>query len=393
VPFHKNQVKQNRLFAVDSLRGLAMVLVILQHAYLSVNRQLIPPLLDMFLWGLTYIAAIAFVSISGMMCSYFFNTQTNWKLPYRRYVARAIFLIFGAHLAINLTSYYFRVTGGSDWLISHSSVEQFFLGSPITDTIGFCLLMAPVFIIYWSPAQRAVAIVLMLVATAIIRAFVIPTGPYWTILNEATFGVLGEPKLFWVPLVPWFAVFLTGSFIGKALACLKSGEINLPTLIQKMNKTAIVFAISGAIFTLCYKLLRIVFGGVLSPNLFLAIYPGQTTTLLPGYLSMLLWLFSALIQHIDIHGCYDRFTWFLSVFGRTSLFTFIVQFAVAESIPALMGLKGSLGLAGFLFLFGTSTIVMWLLSYLYGRLRGWITKRDYEEILSLVAGRVTTKIP
>jgi len=64
-------IGQNRILSVDVLRGIAMVLVILQHSYLSVNIKAIPPLIDFLLWNITGLAAVAFVSISGVIYSYF----------------------------------------------------------------------------------------------------------------------------------------------------------------------------------------------------------------------------------------------------------------------------------------------------------------------------------
>ncbi|NLI82146.1 MAG: DUF1624 domain-containing protein [Deltaproteobacteria bacterium] len=98
----------NRLLSVDSLRGFAMVLVVLQHSYLSADMKAFPHLLDMLLWGVTGLAAVAFMSISGMMYSYFLFSRADGRVVYRRYVRRALFLILAAHPAINLLSYPFR---------------------------------------------------------------------------------------------------------------------------------------------------------------------------------------------------------------------------------------------------------------------------------------------
>lgn len=368
-----------------------MVLVLLQHSYLSANRELIPSFVDLLLWGTTYCAAVAFVSISGMMYTYFLYTQSNLRSVYRRYAARAAFLILVAHPAINVTTYYFRllvIYGDSS--MHRTLLERLFLDFPITDTIGVCLLVAPVFIIYFGPVLRGVTILTMLLTTLFFRAFVIPAEPSYLIPAEAIFGALGLRAVNWSPLVPWLAIFLTGSFVGQALARVKQGTLKVSVLIHEMNRAGIALAVCGIILTTSYKLLKMTFGGVWSPNLFLAIYPGQTTTLLPGYFAVLLWVLAALMQRIDISGRYDRFVWLLSIAGRTSLFTFVVQFAVVESVPALLGYKRSLGLTGFLFLFIVGQIIMWFLSYAYGRLRGWFQKNDYAECVRTARDHCST---
>jgi uncharacterized membrane protein len=373
-----HHIGRNRILSVDVLRGFAMVLVIIQHVYLSANIKSIPFIFNFLLWPITSLAAVAFVSISGVMYSYYLYSQPDRRLAYRRYVKRAAFLLLAAHPAINLASYYFSVDANSRSSGYRAVLDQIVLNFPITDTIGACLLMAPLFIICFSPFQRAVAIVSMLVFTAVIRAFVIPIDPHWALLQDATFGVLALHKVFWFPLVPWMAIFLTGSFAGKSLVCLKKGALDISALVRGMKNAGIILAVCGVVLIIGYKMLKLTFGSDWSRNLFLAIYPGQTTTLLPVYLAVLALLFSALLQRIDMYGQYNRLFWLLSILGRTSLFTFVVQFAVVESVPAILGFKGSLGLTGFIVLFVSGMTVMWILANLYGRMRGWISVNDYE---------------
>jgi len=375
---HKTNV-QSRFLSIDSLRGFAMVLVLLQHSYLSTEMKTIPRIFDLFLWVTTYMAAVAFVSISGMMYSYFLYSKTDWKSAYRHYALRGAFLVLAAHPAIDIMSYCFRFAGHSAPKDIKEFLMRLFLDFPVTDTIGICMLISPVLIVYLRPTLRALTIAAMLAIPVLIRAFWVPTDPHWVIFQEAIFGGLGLPKVFWFPLMPWLAIFLAGSFIGHALARVRQGTLDIPVLIGKMNKAGIALAVCSILLTFGYMILKMLFYGSLSPNLFLAMYPGQTTTLLPGYFAVLLFLLATWMHRMDISGHYDRLAWLLSVFGRTSLFTYIVQFAVVESIPALLGFKGMLGLRGFTTLFITGTITMWLISYAYGRMRGWIHEDDYGE--------------
>jgi hypothetical protein len=359
-----------------------MVLVILQHSYLSVNARLIPSAPNLLLWLVTQLAAVAFVSISGTMFSYFLYIQPYWKTTYRRYAARAAFVILFAHPAISLAGYSFRMAGIENPAGSQSFLQRFILQFPITDTIAVCLLLSPILIVHFTSGLRAVTILTLWVVSPLIIAFVKPAGACWLMPKEAIFGGLGNPTMFWWPLVPWLAIFAVGSFAGRALARLKQGQLGAASLVQRLKKAGITLAICSAILTLGYKLLKMKFGRDWSPDLFLAIYPSQTTTILPGYFAVLAWLFAALMERIEILGKYDRFLWFLSILGRTSMFTFIVQFVVVESVPALLGLKGTLGLGGFLVLFVLGLVVVWMLAYGYGRLRGWFSENDYAECLA-----------
>jgi len=378
--------KRHRFLAVDAIKGLAMVFVILQHSYLSVNMQIIPRVLDVLIWNITSIAAVAFVAISGGIYSYFLYIHPHWKIAYSRYCIRAAFLILAAHPAINLMSYYFRVAGNDELMSNFSFLSQLLLDFPITDTIAICMLLAAPLTVLMNSLHRATMIATMLVLTILVKVIWFPLDPHWLILKEAVFGNLSLPKIFWFPLIPWFAIFLTGSFAGQVLSYLKQGTMSLPQLKQKMQRSGLVLVSLGIVLTIGYKAFKLLFFHICSPDIFLAIYPGQTTTLLPVYLGVLALIFSELIQRIDLSGNYGRFIWFMSVFGRTSLFTYVVQFAVVESTPALLGLKGTLGLAGFLILFIIGIFAMWILSFMYGRLRGWFQKKDYTKQLDFVAG-------
>jgi uncharacterized membrane protein len=376
------QGKHIRFLSVDTLRGFAMVLVLLQHAYLSADYARIPHFLDMFIWDITYAAAVFFVSISGMMYSYFLSVKPDWKVTYNHYARRAFFLLLVVHPTINLISAYFRLVDHFGTLTTGELITRIFLDFPITDTIGLCILLAPVFIVHLRPLFRLFLVVAMLVGTELVRAFVIPPDANWHLLQEAIFGGVDLPRLFWFPLIPWLAIFLSGSFIGEGMARVKRGALDVAIFSKHLYRVGIALAVLCLILNLDYELLKLTYGKIWNKQVFLAIYPGQTTTLLPGYLAVIMLYLFFFLNRIDIAGRYDRFSWCLSIAGRTSLFTYVVQFAVVESIPALLGFKGKLGFIGFVTLFVTGMIVMGFISYAYGSYRGWILKNDYAETVN-----------
>jgi uncharacterized membrane protein len=388
--------------SVDPLRGFAMVLVVLQHSYLNVNMTLIPPLLDWLVWRVTHLAPIAFVSIAGAMFSYYLYLQSDWRAAYRRFAVRAAFILLVAHYGIGLTSYYSRVVRVPvpPWAHAFGSyvsgmvsdpiapwvrvlLERYVLDVGITDLIGISLLVSPVLILGVGPVVRAVIIAVMLVGSPVVVGFVHPAGTAGLILKEALFGSVGEPSMFWYPLVPWIAIFVTGSFAGQALARFKQGSLDAATLIQKTTTAGIALAAP----TLGYEMLRLGFGHHVGPDFYRALYPSHVTVLLPAYFAVLAWLFAFFMQRIDVAGTYHRPTWALSILGRTSLFAYVVQFAVVLSAPAVLGLTGSIGSAGFALLFVVGLVVVWPLCYAYGRLRGWFTKDDYEQCAAAARAR------
>jgi uncharacterized membrane protein len=382
-PSYQHHTGRNRILSLDPLRGIAMALMILAHSYLNVNEKLLPPALAIFFWFLNYLPAVAFVWISGTVFSYFLYSASDPAKTCRRYAARAAFLILIAHPAINLASLGFTMPVKESSLGYSALLSQLVFGFPITDTIAVSLLLAPFFIRGIAPLKRGLVILLMLFITPLFVAFINPHQLPILLVKEALFGVIGEPRLFWWPLIPWLAIFLTGSFMGQTLALAKQGKLFYDNLVQTMYKTGLVLVLISILLTSGYKLIKVAFMDDWNPNIFAALYPKQTTSLLPCYLGLLYLIFAKLVHRIEIAGNYDRLLWFLSVFGRTALFTFIVQFTVVESVPALLGLRGNIGLTGFLNLFIIGSCVVWLLSFAYGRMRGWVSEHDYAEHVAI----------
>jgi len=131
------------------------------------------------------------------------------------------------------------------------------------------------------------------------------------------------------------------------------------------------------------RLLRGAYGPALGPFLTELLSPDRTTALLPAYLAILAALLAALLVYADGKGRYDRLLWALSVLGRTSLFTYVIQFVFVHSVPAWLGLKGTLDLGGTVALAAGATLLTWLCAYAYGRGRGWLGPDDYGSLRRL----------
>ena len=359
-----------------------MILVIMQHAYHLIDPSKALGPVNLTIYGITRMASVAFMAVSGMMISYFLETRPDWKQVQSRFAKRAIFLILFAHPAIALVRYYYY---DGDRL--HHFLLSMYQDYPITDTIAFCLLLAPLIIRFTKPAGRVALIVAMLAVTPLVSAFYQPTSGVPVILKIALFGKVGTESAVSVPwpLIPWLAIFLCGALMGEGLASIRTGHLPIAELVRKMRKTAFWLAGVGVVLSVGYKVLKMQMGGSWDPNFFDAIYPTRTTSLLPIYLAVLLGIFSFLMVRIDIRHKYDRAAWFASVFGRTSLFTYISQFAVVHTTPALLGLKGHLTLTGYVILFVVGLPISWLISYSYGRFRGWITQHDYSRLVGMQA--------
>jgi len=368
-----HHVGSNRILSVDSMRGLAMVLVILQHCYQVVDPHRITAISDLIIYLPTRMASVAFMAVSGMMISFFLYSTVDWKRVYRRFAKRAVMLLLVGHAAIHVARYFYYDPVGLQTLLDHILYDY-----PITDTIALALLTAPFIIRFVGTRSRAMIAVALLAVTPVVLILFRPTGEAALVVRGLVFG--GVPGSHWAvvgwPLLPWVGIFLCGSLLGQALAQVRTGAASLNDLVRQMRRAGTVLMAAGVILTGAYKAAAYLFGPF-DPVVFNALYPSRTTSLLPIYLAVLLWTFAYLMAAIDGRGQTGRVAWALSVFGRTSLFTYVNQFIFVHSLPALLGLKWKIGVAGFVVLFLCALPASWLVSFAYGRIRGWIVAGDY----------------
>jgi hypothetical protein len=266
---------------------------------------------------------------------------------------------------------------------------------PITDTIAISILIAPLIIRSLKRTDKVYLVIALLIVTPL-GSLLNGWDDYFFgcigILRKVLFGsVTNDSFIFYFPIVPWFAIFLAGTLVGGDLAKVTSGKISLSSLIEKM-KVAGVYLFGASVF-LCifYKILKYRFVCVWPADLFKAIYPGQTTGLFPFYFAILLWVFAFLIRLIDCRGLYGRFLWWLSVLGRTSLFTYALQFAIVQSIPTLLKLRSKIDLYQTAFLFIVGVSLTSIIAYIYGRFRKWIKINDYEVLSKMVKNNYAYK--
>lgn len=375
---------EGRLLSLDALRGFAMVLVILQHSYLSVAPRLMVGWRNFALWYVTHLAAIAFVSISGATFSYRLFAEGDWTVVYRKVVFRAILFLIVVHFAINLASHFFLVSLGPGIAANLSTFQWLVCGVPITDVIGLCLLISPVMILHLKTKIRAILVVLMLTASALIPTYWHPESYEQRLIAEALVGSRGEPTWFWWPLFPWLAIFVCGSFVGRALSGLKTGETHVRDLVIALTKWGFLLLTCSITLILFYEALRAIYASKSHADLLYALYPRRTTLLLPAYFAILVWLFAGFLYVNNVKKHFTRAQWILTVIGRTSLFVFMVQYLIVEDIPAFFGFAGSLNISSALLLFFIGSIVVWSCAYLYGRWRGWVSRGDYLKCVAFI---------
>ena len=173
---------RDRILSVDSMRGIAMILVIMQHCYHLIDPNKVNPVADMALYGITRMASVAFMAISGVMISYFLYYKPDPRQVYRRFAKRALLLVLVGHPAISIFRYFYF--DDRPYKLLHNMTHEY----PILDTIALSLLIAPFLIRKLSgPARVAVAVGLIAV-TPFVKFLWMPGSTGLDYLKEALFG-------------------------------------------------------------------------------------------------------------------------------------------------------------------------------------------------------------
>jgi len=366
-----------RLRSIDAVRGIAMVLVIAAHSFLVCNPQKFSEFFLSGLWLLTQSASIAFMFVSGMIMTYLMLTGDQSPRSTWRFFRRGLFLIVVIHPVLRLVTFAFSNT-------NQDFFHNMLFDHPITDTIGFCLIVAPLSVRIFKPSYRLILIILMLFGAFGTKLWWHPESGLAMVLKVVLFGTDPDSEttlaVGW-PVIPWLAIFLCGSFVGETYTAMRKNQIVANDAFLRFRKGALLLLSVGIALAMIYFTLKRLNPFAWNPATFLSLYPSRTGTLLPFYLGLILVVIAFLVKYVDCKGKYNIALWTLSIFGRNSLFTFVTQFVVVWTIPALLGLKGTLGHVGYAALLAIGLLLIWTSAYVYGRLRNRITANDYQTLL------------
>lgn len=189
------QGKHRRIAAIDQVRGVAILLMVVYHAAWDANFLTVLDLdLDAPLWrGLRYVTLALFLALVGVGL----DLAAARGLT-RRGIARRFALI-----------------GGSALLVSVVSVI-FFPSAPITFGVLHCIAVASIVALPFLGLPTA----LVVVAGAAILALGALHDPAFDTPWLSWLGFASHPPAArdYVPLVPWFGMVLFGLAFGRALA-------------------------------------------------------------------------------------------------------------------------------------------------------------------------------
>lgn len=216
-----NQLKTKRIISLDMLRGLVMVLMVLDHVrtFFSVRRfqptDLTQTTIPLFLtrW-VTHLCATSFIFLAGAAAYLYFVRRQQSKRQLSRYlIIRGLMLVFLELTVVNLA-----------WLFDQIHTLS---AAGVLWVIGWSMVVLAV-IIYLPIKVIAYSGILLIVGHNLFDNLHVEQlgqfGWVWAILHEPKMLTLFANKKFFVvyPLIPWIGVMATGYAFGTVFTLEKT---------------------------------------------------------------------------------------------------------------------------------------------------------------------------
>jgi hypothetical protein len=280
-----------------------------------------PDWFDVLLGDIADAASPTFVLISGLLIGFLYRTRPDAFPRLRtKLIDRGLFLLTIGHLLL---------LGG------HFAMRPTVRWIPITDAVGFSMLVSPWFVTRFSRAQRALTSAALFGLSWLIVALWHPHAGAEA-LKETFFG--SQPLRFYTyafPLVPWFCVDLAATAIGDSLGefHIRRNFTALTSLLDRLWVGSILAAITIAVGLKGLSMVWPVNDTHLADAaygmraLHQRIPPGPVHLLFYGGLGLLLLrLTFAAEQNTQKH--LKAFIAYASTIGQCSLFVFVWQMYV-----------------------------------------------------------------
>ncbi|HEY2900442.1 MAG TPA: hypothetical protein VGL59_07700 [Polyangia bacterium] len=323
-----------RLAALDTLRGALLVLILVSHGFgllagaamTRTSREAIE-----LLFG---VATPSFVLISGTLFGFFLKSRADLSDVFRGYRRRA-WLFFGLGHVLLAVELYPLYGGGSFW--------AFYLSRwYITDSLGVAFLLMPAVLPSLRPRYRvAIGAVMLLVSRLdVVLPWSAAGSARVIVLHQVFFGrPIATPRSVFdcYPLVPIVADFIVGSFIGDRLArALQDGRQGIGGFVQEVRRLILPLALLSAAICGAWALVASHFPG--HPVLQALLFPDRSFSLFPAYLAWYLGALCFLLTYVDAqHRADAPVIGGLALLGRRSLFVFVAQYFVVQTLPAMLG--------------------------------------------------------
>jgi len=282
--------------------------------------------------GLTIVRSVlsgtvGFVTVSGMLIGYFLKTKAG-DLPrvFSRYKVRGWMLVLVAHPLIGIALY---GPVANDHSLLEFMSHSFFL----TDVLAVLFLVLVPLTPRMTPGMRLGLGVALVIAARFVLIMPVHNRAL-VALREVLAGIDREGDtvmLSTYPLLSVAGMFLVGSWIGHRYAVAQAAR-ELPRLGRRFFSSAGVLVLASSVLVGAEVVIRRHVGGANAPVLEEFLGLGYEFSAYPAYLAAVLCVMALLMSRSSI----SRIERFLVHFGRTSLFTYIVQYYVVQTLPWLL---------------------------------------------------------
>jgi len=316
------QRQRQRIDALDGARGTAMLVVFLAHFTDAFYRPVTSARHHALLL-VTRMASPAFICISGMMLGILHHRgRDRFDRVRDRLIDRGLFLIIVGHPLLTVAMFWMSATWSDAFRVLF-----------ITDTIGICLILGSLLVTHLGAGARALLGAALLLSSWTMMVLWSPAplgGGDW--VEELLFGAWRENWLAYnVPPLPWLGLYLIASGLGSEFARLYDDGKR-----ARLRRVALGLGLGAAAFGL---LLRVVIDraaeSVASPVLrehlvglgivTQRLPPTPTYMLFYGGVALIMFAGLLAIEPTVVGGAIIRW---LTLFGRTSLVCFVLQFYV-----------------------------------------------------------------
>jgi hypothetical protein len=320
--------RRRRIPTVDIVRGVLMTLIICTHALANVD----PVSGGVGLTGVRLFLSgtVGFATLSGMLVGYFLVAKADdLKRVFRGYAMRALVLTLVAHPLISL-ALNGPIGGGASFL-------DFMARSIyITDVLAVIFVTIVPLTPRFSPRARLGAGIALIFAARLL--ILIPAqGGAWLLVRELLAGIETPGPtvlLSTYPLLTIAGMFLVGSWLGHRFGIAQRTG-TLPQLSRRFLVSSAGLVVASLVMLALWAVCRWHIGGIDAPSLKKVFYPQYSLTSYPAYLAGVVFLMGLLITRKSV----GPLEGFFLVFGRTSLFTYVIQYYVVQTLPWLLHWK------------------------------------------------------
>jgi hypothetical protein len=325
-----------RISALDVARGWLMIAILVGHVTINLNSSSLSRITVMALGPIFRLGTIGFAIVSGILLGSFIATRPDLRRIFACYRQQGIRLLFVVHPILALAL----------WgpLGKGTSLPEFMFGRwYITDTLALFFIALVPLLPRLSPTRRLViGVALMVLARPLSYQLGLESRGL-QLLQDVLFGTetRGSHVLLDTYGVTQIGgIFLIGSHMGHHFG-LSNQRGELGQFARRLLRVVVPLTLGSVVLVGAWAVIK---WGPLAPGhpyLRFVLYPDRFLSLLPVCIAALIALIALICIRFETRAP-GRMARVCFIFGKTSLFTYVIQYLLVQTLPYSLGLKGSM---------------------------------------------------